>query len=110
MLGDILKQAREEKGMTQEQVAIATGRTVSAISKIERGTSKPSKQLLESMCDILGLDYKAVGFAWARMKSEEFFESEIERLEVKQNGDTKTDDAAHTAETGKKDVNRQSDE
>jgi DNA-binding XRE family transcriptional regulator len=45
---------REEEGMTQRQLAIATGKTQSTIARIENGNMNPSVRLLSEIADALG--------------------------------------------------------
>jgi transcriptional regulator with XRE-family HTH domain len=40
-LAGLLKRLREERGITQEQLAFEAGITVSALSRIERGLNSP---------------------------------------------------------------------
>jgi transcriptional regulator with XRE-family HTH domain len=40
-LAALLKRLREERGISQEQLAFDTGLSVSALSKIERGINNP---------------------------------------------------------------------
>ncbi|HEX3434439.1 MAG TPA: helix-turn-helix transcriptional regulator [Solirubrobacteraceae bacterium] len=41
MLAALLKRLREERGITQEQLAFDAGLTASALSRIERGLNNP---------------------------------------------------------------------
>jgi transcriptional regulator with XRE-family HTH domain len=41
LLAALLKRLREERGLTQEQLAFDAGVTVSALSRIERGLNTP---------------------------------------------------------------------
>jgi transcriptional regulator with XRE-family HTH domain len=41
VLAGLLKRLREERGITQEQLAFEAGITVSALSRIERGLNSP---------------------------------------------------------------------
>ncbi len=52
-LGKNIKKAREEKGITQEELAEKVGAHVSYISRIERGIANPAHDLLESIGKIL---------------------------------------------------------
>ena len=45
-----LKQLREEKGVTQKEVARAIGVTPSAYANYEQGTREPSIQILINLC------------------------------------------------------------
>ena len=45
-----LKQLREEKGVTQKEVAKAIGVTTSAYANYEQGTREPSVQMIINLC------------------------------------------------------------
>jgi DNA-binding XRE family transcriptional regulator len=53
---------REEVGMTQRQLAAATGKTQSTIARIENGNMNPSVKLLSEIAAALGkrLEYRFV--------------------------------------------------
>lgn len=48
-----LKELRQQKGMTQEDLAKATGLSVSFIRAIEQATHAPSFDSIEKLCDAL---------------------------------------------------------
>ena len=51
---EIIKMLREAKGMTQAELAMRAGyKTRSSITKIERGTSDPSQQMLYKIAKAL---------------------------------------------------------
>lgn len=52
-LGKNIKKARENVGLTQEQVAEKAGVHVSYYSRIERGVVNPSYEVLESIFKVL---------------------------------------------------------
>ncbi len=52
-LGKRLKKYRQQKCLTQENLAERAGCAVSSVSHAERGTSQPSLQLLIRFCNIL---------------------------------------------------------
>lgn len=45
-----LKKLREQKGVTQKEVADAIGVTISAYSNYEQGIREPSNQILINLC------------------------------------------------------------
>jgi DNA-binding XRE family transcriptional regulator len=49
-----LMELREEEGMTQRQLAAATGKTQSTIARIENGAMNPSVKLLSEIAVSLG--------------------------------------------------------
>lgn len=53
--GTIIRDARREEGMTQQQLAERTGVKKSYISRIEGGTVEPSAGLFLAMLSALGL-------------------------------------------------------
>lgn len=50
--GDVLRQHRDEAGLTQEQLADFSGLSLSLIRKLEQGTSMPSRNSLLGLCSI----------------------------------------------------------
>ncbi|MGE5654819.1 MAG: helix-turn-helix domain-containing protein [Bacillota bacterium] len=78
MLGQIIRQQREERGMTQAELA-GDFTTASYISLIERGAAIPSKRILRGIAERLG---KPAYFfeAMASDNSEAAIRSKIERL------------------------------
>jgi len=56
VMGSRIKKQRQEKGITQEQLAEKVEITTVYLSKIENGHVRPTIELLESICEILRLD------------------------------------------------------
>ncbi len=57
----LLRRRREELGLSQEQVARATGVSQRTISSLERGaTDRPAAELMKSVADFLGLPFDDV--------------------------------------------------
>jgi transcriptional regulator with XRE-family HTH domain len=54
-VGARLRTRRRERGLTIEQVAVATGLTKGFISQLERDTTTPSLSSLARICDALGV-------------------------------------------------------
>ncbi len=52
-LGKNVKKARENTGLTQEQLAEKTGIHMSYVSRIERGLVNPSFDILENLAKVL---------------------------------------------------------
>ena len=50
-----LKQLRQEKGVSQKDVAEAIGVTLSAYSNYEQGIREPSYEILKSLCKYYGV-------------------------------------------------------
>lgn len=61
-IGDAIRQIREERGMSQGQLAEKAGLIRTTVNKIERGKFSVSVDLLERICDVLG----------ARIRMEEY--------------------------------------
>ncbi|MGX5719838.1 helix-turn-helix domain-containing protein [Shinella zoogloeoides] len=59
-LGLRLKAIRKEKKLTQEDLAARIGRSVDAISNLERGKSLPSFSTIEQLCQALGIPLKTL--------------------------------------------------
>ena len=57
MLGKRLKLLREEKGMTQLEVAEKIGVGKSMVSMYEKDKRRPGFEILEAICDLFNVDY-----------------------------------------------------
>lgn len=55
VLAGILKRLREERGITQEQLAFDAGITASALSRIERGLNSPGWATVRRLANALGI-------------------------------------------------------
>jgi transcriptional regulator with XRE-family HTH domain len=55
-LGDLLRMYREQRGLTQEALAVQSASTRQMISNIERGQTRPYRHSVEKLMDALGLD------------------------------------------------------
>ena len=55
-LGEVLREERSRRGMTQEYVAEALGVSRQAVSKWENGTSDPSTSNLLALAKLYGVD------------------------------------------------------
>jgi transcriptional regulator with XRE-family HTH domain len=56
-IGRNLKAARDERGLTQREVAHALGIDAFQVSRWELGKVRPSDETLIRLADVLGLDY-----------------------------------------------------
>lgn len=52
-----LKAKREEKGITQEELAIKVGVARQAISAIECGIAKPTVENAKKIAEVIGIDW-----------------------------------------------------
>jgi transcriptional regulator with XRE-family HTH domain len=59
-LGPRLKALRKQKRMTQDQLAAHMGRSVDAISNLERGKSLPNFETIELLCEVLEIELKVL--------------------------------------------------
>ena len=60
-LGDLIKEARAAKGLTQAAVAEQVdGITASDVGKIERGEKEPTQAVLKKMAKVLGVTQKSL--------------------------------------------------
>lgn len=55
-IGDVLRQARHDQDRTLADVAEEAAVSLPYLSEIERGRKEVSSDLLESVCDALGID------------------------------------------------------
>ena len=55
-IGILLQRAREDKHVTQKEIAEHTGYSKNHISAVERGVCKASIELLLGYCDVLNID------------------------------------------------------
>ncbi len=55
MIGRRLQDSRKAQNLTQEVLAERVGITVVYLSKVENGRVRPTLELLDSMCDALGI-------------------------------------------------------
>ena len=55
IIGERLKKARTDKGLTQEKLAEKLDVSIAFLSRIERGSSHISLKRLSQICDILGI-------------------------------------------------------
>lgn len=55
IIGERLKKARTDKGLTQEKLSEQLDVSIAFLSRIERGSSHISLKRLSQICDILGI-------------------------------------------------------
>lgn len=55
MLGDELRKARQDAGMSQEKVALSAGIDRSYLSELENNRRSPTVEMLFRICDALGV-------------------------------------------------------
>ena len=59
-IGILLQRAREDKNVTQKEIAEHTGYSKNHISAVERGVCKTSVELLLGYCDVLDIEPNSV--------------------------------------------------
>ncbi|MBQ6932633.1 MAG: helix-turn-helix transcriptional regulator [Clostridia bacterium] len=62
LIGQRIKNARHEKGYTQEQFSESLEISVEHLSRIETGSCRPSLQLIEKICKQLETSEEAIMF------------------------------------------------
>ena len=89
MLGVRIKNARESKSLTQEQLAEITGLSNNYISNIERNRSIPSLETLVKICNALNVtpDFLLVDSVFT-YSSREYIKDDIAKLLSKCNNKT----------------------
>lgn len=55
MIGSVLRQARREAGLTQEELAFEAGLSRSYVSFLERDQKVPTIKVLFDICEVLGI-------------------------------------------------------
>ena len=60
VLGERLKRARKDRGLTQEQLAERAGLSTRHIAKIEKGDVNPSFEVLSTLVKTLGVSFDAI--------------------------------------------------
>ncbi len=60
-IGKLIQKLREERAVTQEELAARLGSTQSAIARIEKGEQNLSTETLSKISDVLGQDVVSVG-------------------------------------------------
>ncbi len=59
-IGRRLQDCRKRQSLTQEVLAEQVGITVVYLSKVENGRVRPTLELLDSLCDILGISLSSL--------------------------------------------------
>ena len=57
-IGSRIRKYRNQRGLTQETLALNSGINVSFLGDIERGTKKPSVESLEKLLKVLGVSFQ----------------------------------------------------
>jgi transcriptional regulator with XRE-family HTH domain len=60
MMGEELRQAREQAGLTQEELSFRAGLSRPYISQLERNLKSPTVETLFLLCDALGVSASEV--------------------------------------------------
>lgn len=78
-IGRRIKVYREQKGITQEVIAEAIDISLSHISRIENGHTKPSLDVLVQIANVLGVSIDAL-LCDSLVQSQVIFQSELSEL------------------------------
>jgi transcriptional regulator with XRE-family HTH domain len=54
--GDLLRNLREQRGLSQSQLALESGLDQTFVSLLERGQRQPTLTTLFALCDALGIE------------------------------------------------------
>jgi Fic family protein/DNA-binding XRE family transcriptional regulator len=65
---NLLKNARENKGLKTREVAQLLGIDQALISKFENGTRKPTKEQIKKLASLLEIDFEELMIAWLKEK------------------------------------------
>lgn len=82
-IGDNIRRTRQEKGLSQEELAQAIGATKSAISRYEAGKRQPSYDQLESLADALDVPLEVLLGIGDSVKTELWLEEEQDQQNPK---------------------------
>lgn len=93
--GNFVCSLREEKGLTQADIASALGVTPAAVSKWEGGSSKPRVEVLFRLADILGVRAEEL-MAGERLPIEEVSEEKVREITEKYEYLKKTESYSET--------------
>jgi XRE family transcriptional regulator, regulator of sulfur utilization len=69
VLADLLKRLREERGITQEQLAFEAGITASALSRIERNLTSPGWETVNQIAKALGIGLIQLAVEYERART-----------------------------------------
>lgn len=79
IIGERLKKARTDKGLTQEKLAEKLDVSIAFLSRIERGSSHISLKRLSQICDILQISEGSI-LNGSSNNSNSYLSSEFEEL------------------------------
>lgn len=79
IVGERIKKARLEKGMSQVQVASKIGFSVAFLSRVERGSANISLTRLNQLCDILDVEEGAL-LNGTSQKSENYLSNDFKEV------------------------------
>jgi transcriptional regulator with XRE-family HTH domain len=64
MIGDILSQARQDKGFSKTELSRITGINIGHLTHIEKGERNPSRKALRNICNALEISYQQLMYAF----------------------------------------------
>jgi transcriptional regulator with XRE-family HTH domain len=68
VLAAVLRQLRESRRMTMEQLAFKSGVSINSVGRIERGSSSAAWSTVRQLADALGVSMKELGAAVDKAK------------------------------------------
>ena len=88
IIGERLKRARENKGLSQAKLASEIGFSIAFLSRIERGSSQISLKRLSEICDILGISEGSI-LNGSSQESDEYLVRDFKKILDKCNKEQK---------------------
>ena len=64
MLGNLLSNIREKKGLSKTSISEVTGINVGHLTHIEKGERNPSHKALKSICSALNIPYQQLLYTY----------------------------------------------
>lgn len=71
MLGNLLSNIREKKGLSKTSISEVTGINVGHLTHIEKGERNPSQKALRDICRALDIPYQPVSYTYDKELTEE---------------------------------------
>lgn len=71
MLGNLLSNIREKKGLSKTSISEVTGINVGHLTHIEKGERNPSQKALRDICRALDIPYQPVSYTYDKQLTEE---------------------------------------
>lgn len=75
--GELIKNAREHRGLFQRQVSVALDIDLAIICKFEKGERRPTKEQVEKFAKYYGLDINQLTTIWLSEKLASYVMNEV---------------------------------